>query len=102
MTIAEVNAPEAVSWPAPRPHRAPEHDDELRHRVAAGDVEQPGLDGDPVAEGRQSTIARRLGACSLSPEGFEVTTSLGRKHATDVATEFSSAFRMRSAVDAAR
>jgi hypothetical protein len=94
LTVAEVNAPEAASLTSPRPHRAPEHDDELRHRVAAGDVEQPGPDGDPVAKGRRRR-SHGVGVHVRVPFRFRGHDVLGTKHATESRRTFSREFRIR-------
>ena len=54
MAVVELHAPESASRTAPRPHRPAEYDDELRFRIVDRNVEQPGLDVDPLAWGGRS------------------------------------------------
>jgi hypothetical protein len=50
VTVSDPDAPESAPCFPPRADSAPQHDDDLRHRVAGRDVEQPRLDGDPIAQ----------------------------------------------------
>lgn len=63
VTVADPNTPEPAARAPPRAHPAPQHDDDLRHRVTGRDVEQPRLDRDPVAQaGKRRALGIAVGA----------------------------------------